>query len=1220
MALIYNCGNGFKKISFARKNMGMDAYLCCPGPSLKNIDPNILRGKGRKIFSINTTYPFIKPDIWLGMDKIECYDRNLLHEPFIKIFRAPLEKELFWDDKRISEYPETYFATIKEPEKGKTMFNYREHDVPFVWHKSTLMVALHMMIWMGAKDIYLAGCDLGGNTDYYDGARLNDEQRSYNRRLYKSQVKHLEELYKIGKKYNINLHSVTPNSPINDFMDYIPIEEAINKSEEKTKFKDNDTSIKHVLEIPRKTTVVCVYNASDKYNKDDYVYKLKESVNKHLPGMDFICLTNKEDLKGIKTKKLKYNWKGVFSKLELFEHFKKDRYLYIDLSAVVKDSLIPLTRFKKFTMIEDFVNSDVRSSAVMGWEGDFSFITEKFKKDPEKHMKEYAPLEERDEYKEEIKQKGGLILSGKRWISCVDQKFIEDTVGIENIDTWKKEYVSSYRISNKNWVEKSRIVVFHGGSKPHQVNWDPYRPELLTNNQFSGRADILCKLIKEKNYKNIVELGVGRGKTTQKLLDKCPNIHLTGIDEWKKRPQTNVEGSETYEDWDFNGLKKNAESIKNKYPNRLTLINKSTNEASMEFSTGSIDLIFIDADHTYEGVINDINNWLPKVKEGGIIAGHDINWNSVKRAVSESFDDYNIESDNVWWTEVDGLTKNESNNKKVESKLAVIIPTRGDRKDFLKLTQKMIKNQTIQPEKIYLIDHPPKNDYNDQIDRINMGVEMGERDKMERIIIFEDDDFYPDNYIETVLAEWGDEEIIGGYNYTIYHLNTRKHLNKTIDVCDETSPLHSTSFKTKTYKKFLESNVIEKNESGYTKNLDTFIWNWAKDSDIKRKQIKKKLVLSIKHNVGQSISLYHKDKTWETRGVSDVNLDYLRSWVKDNETFNYYTSFYGDDDTPENNMKGKILHITNWGIWGGVQSVVLSISKEYKEYNHIVFTVNKKNETEDCIRNYIKNDIRYFSYDGIIKEEDIKRINPDLIFLHSTMAKKVENDGEWLKNYKTIRVHHGWNLGELKHVDLNWFVSDFVFEKLNYPISKHFILPPVTYVKDYLGIKRPERKPVVGRIQSQTHIGGKPFPQTFYDLMEKLHTDLFIVGPDDPTIKNVIQHNKIEAGRMVEYLKEVDLFVIWQDKIETWCLVATEANLSGIPVVARRMNDGLTEQLNKSGGGILVNTEEEFINAVNKLLKDDKLRKEMANKGKDWLVENANTKLLRGHVYKLLNE
>jgi len=36
-----------------------------------------------------------------------------------------------------------------------------------------------------------------------------------------------------------------------------------------------------------------------------------------------------------------------------------------------------------------------------------------------------------------------------------------------------------------------------------------------------------------------------------------------------------------------------------------------------------IDLLFIDGDHTYEGVVKDIDSWLPKVKDGGMVMFHD---------------------------------------------------------------------------------------------------------------------------------------------------------------------------------------------------------------------------------------------------------------------------------------------------------------------------------------------------------------------------------------------------------------------------------------------------------------------------------------------------------------------------------------------------------------------------------------------------------------------
>lgn len=70
------------------------------------------------------------------------------------------------------------------------------------------------------------------------------------------------------------------------------------------------------------------------------------------------------------------------------------------------------------------------------------------------------------------------------------------------------------------------------------------------------------------------------------------------------------------------------------YPLRGT-----TNESAEQFADATIDILFIDADHSYEGVLADIDAWLPKVKPGGLILGHDYSciFPGVKRAVHERF-------------------------------------------------------------------------------------------------------------------------------------------------------------------------------------------------------------------------------------------------------------------------------------------------------------------------------------------------------------------------------------------------------------------------------------------------------------------------------------------------------------------------------------------------------------------------------------------------------
>ena len=72
-----------------------------------------------------------------------------------------------------------------------------------------------------------------------------------------------------------------------------------------------------------------------------------------------------------------------------------------------------------------------------------------------------------------------------------------------------------------------------------------------------------------------------------------------------------------------------------------------------------IDLLFIDGDHSYEGVCSDIRTWLPKVKNGGVLMFHDYGWaEGVQKAVKEFIEPVQREKgrvlDNTYWTRIRG--------------------------------------------------------------------------------------------------------------------------------------------------------------------------------------------------------------------------------------------------------------------------------------------------------------------------------------------------------------------------------------------------------------------------------------------------------------------------------------------------------------------------------------------------------------------------------------
>jgi predicted O-methyltransferase YrrM len=87
------------------------------------------------------------------------------------------------------------------------------------------------------------------------------------------------------------------------------------------------------------------------------------------------------------------------------------------------------------------------------------------------------------------------------------------------------------------------------------------------------------------------------------------------------------------------------------YRNRAFIIKDFSSNAAKFFANGSLDFIFIDADHGYDAVLSDIKNWGPKIRKGGFIMGHDIDWPPVQKAVTKALKQYQFGPDNVWFVQ-----------------------------------------------------------------------------------------------------------------------------------------------------------------------------------------------------------------------------------------------------------------------------------------------------------------------------------------------------------------------------------------------------------------------------------------------------------------------------------------------------------------------------------------------------------------------------------------
>lgn len=166
------------------------------------------------------------------------------------------------------------------------------------------------------------------------------------------------------------------------------------------------------------------------------------------------------------------------------------------------------------------------------------------------------------------------------------------------------------------------------------------------------RWDILADIIKKHGLLKGAEVGVKSGRNLDEVLSRCPKFKWIAVDPWCP--------TENYKRWSAHMIVRHEAQfnrVLDKWKGQIVKIKDFSVNAAKQVSDNSLDLVFIDGDHSYEGVIADIDAWLPKIRKGGFISGHDFDntvkygdlFKGVDKAVEERFAGrYKLFPDHVW--------------------------------------------------------------------------------------------------------------------------------------------------------------------------------------------------------------------------------------------------------------------------------------------------------------------------------------------------------------------------------------------------------------------------------------------------------------------------------------------------------------------------------------------------------------------------------------------
>jgi len=133
--------------------------------------------------------------------------------------------------------------------------------------------------------------------------------------------------------------------------------------------------------------------------------------------------------------------------------------------------------------------------------------------------------------------------------------------------------------------------------------------------------DPMFEWMAEGNCKKVVEVGTQWGWWAYRALTQLPEIQLWCVDPWQTDRESvrHWHGAFNRYEWQDN--------LSSWLGGRAFGLHGTSKDVVGYFRDEELDCVFIDGDHSTKGVVIDLKLWVPKVRNGGLILGHD--WDGI---------------------------------------------------------------------------------------------------------------------------------------------------------------------------------------------------------------------------------------------------------------------------------------------------------------------------------------------------------------------------------------------------------------------------------------------------------------------------------------------------------------------------------------------------------------------------------------------------------------